>query len=496
MKKQLAWIFLGLVSNSFAQISPVESDWINNGLEHSVEKVYSFDNIEKLFDSSKTITWDYFPDVVTGYQTKTNRFRLQAGVGVALETGYKKKIAFQLRYALGYSNALNEPYSSAIQTKSFLMNPIGSKNSVSSGETTVNTIYNDLRFRFTYRPIQRIEIQTGIDQFHFGEGDRSMMQGQQGIVSPFIKFKGNIWQLQYTFMHQLWSEGMFTKNYRPKGVATHYLSYKILPQLHLGIFESVVYGMKDTLYNRGFEFEYLNPFIFFRPQEYSVGSTDNVILGADISYQFQKHMVYAGFLIDDFFLSEMLARKKWWANKYTLQFGVKSHFDLQSHHFFHRIEGNLVRPFTYAQLIDDVVYGNEGLPAAHPLGANFWEIYDELNWKYKNWEATLMLQYYLKGLDFIGKNEKTGLDSTDYTGGDIYVPYTWRNEEYGYTIGRGVRYQRWMVGIHLAYGLHQQRWQVFVEPRLIIEKINHQTKWNGYFTVGIQRPIGSRRRNY
>lgn len=498
MKKWVIYIALAFAGNLIGQNSPVESYWINNGLNHSVEKSFSFENIDDLLDTNKIIKWDYFPDIIGSYNSKSNVVKLQTGVGAAVEIGYKKKLAFQLRYAVGYTNALNRSYSSDLQTKAYFTNTIGNKKYLSKdGEWISNNIYNDLRFRLTYQPIEQVEVQAGIDQIHFGEGDRSLMLGQQGMPAPFLKLKGSIWRLQYSFMHQLWSEGMFTNNYRPKGVATHYVSYKIIPNLHFGIFESVIYGMRDTLYNRGFEFEYLNPFIFFRPQEYGVGSTDNVILGADLSYQFNRHMIYGTFLVDDFYLKEMMSKKKWWANKYTIQLGVKSHFEVGEHRFFHRFEGNLIRPFTYSQLTEDVVYGSEKLPAAHPLGANFYEIYDEVNWKYKNWDVTVMMQYYSKGKDFVRENDPSGLaDSTDYTGGDIYIPYTWRSEEYNYFLGRGVKYQRFMLGVHAAYGIRKNQWQVFVEPRLIIESMNKKTTTSAYFTIGIHRAIGSKRRNY
>lgn len=496
MKRWLCYISLIIAGNVFGQISPEESYWINNGLNHSAEKSFSFENLEDLMDSSKIIKWDYFPDVVGSYNTKSNFVKVQTGFGASFETGYKKKLAFQLRYAVGYTNTSNLSYSSDLQAKSYFTNQLGTAKINSNGEVVTNNIYNDLHFRLTYRPVKQVEVQAGIDQFHFGEGDRSMMQGQQGAPSPFVKLKGTIWRLQYTFMHQLWSEGMFTKNYHPKGIASHYVSFKIIPNLHFGIYESVVYGLRDTLYNRGFEFEYLNPFIFFRPQEYGVGSTDNVILGIDLSYQFDKHMVYSGFLIDDFLLKEMMARKKWWANKYTIQLGIKSHFDIKEHHLFHRLEFNLVRPFTYSQSIIDVVYGNEKLPAAHPLGANFWEVYDEFNWEYQHWDITLMMQYYLKGLDYIGVSTVTGKDSSDYTGGDIYNSYLKRKEEYNYKIGRNIKYQRFMIGLHVAYGIRKDRWQAFVEPRLMIESENKKMNTFGYISVGIQRTIGNHRRNY
>ncbi len=479
MKKWLLLLTLFSTHSLMSQISEVESEWVRNGLNHSSVKSFSFENIERLFDSSKVVKWDVFPDIIGSYGNR--QFKTQLGAGAMVEVGFKKKIAFQMRYTAGFSNAPNISYSPDLQTKAYFMNAVDKKTPAE------NYIYNDLRFRFTYRPINQIELQAGIDNQHYGEGDRSLMMGQQSAPSPFVKIKGSIWRLQYEFLQQVWSEGMFTKNYLPKGAATHYISYKVTKSIHVGIFESVVYGMKDTLYNRGISLEYMNPFIFYRPQEYNLGSTDNVILGLNASYQNGGTMLYGSIVLDEFLLGEIKARKRWWANKYAAQIGVKSHFKVGEHRFFHRFEANLVRPFTYTQIRPDVVYANERLPKAHPLGANFIELYDEFNWKFKHYDFTVFLQYYLKGDMAI---------STDNPGGDIYLPYTQRKEEYNYTIGRGTTRWHYTVGAHLAYGIMKDKWKVFIEPRLMIDKVEKSVFFDGYMTVGIHRQIGAYRRNY
>jgi hypothetical protein len=459
-----------------SQIADVETEWVNNNLNHSAVKSYSFENIDRLFDSTKVLKWDAFPDVVGSFSK--NDFKTQLGLGAMIELGYMQKIAFQARYAVGYTNAVNVAYSPLLQPKAYFSNRLSK-----SGQ---NYLYNDIRFRFTYRPIKEVELQAGIDNHHIGEGDRSLMAGYQSAPSPFVKMKLNLWRFEYHFTQQLWSQGMFTKQYIPIGNASHYLSYKINKNFHVGFFETVVYGMKDSIYNRGISLEYMNPFVMFRPQEFGIGSPDNVILGLDASYQIGNHMVYGSFVLDEFLLSEIRARRRWWANKYAGQIGVKSHFYAGDHHFFHRFEATLVRPFTFTQRTIDAVYGNDALPIAHPLGANFIELYDELNWRYKNFDFTLYIQYYLKG-------ESNG---DVFTGGDIFTSYNARKEQYNFTIGSGKTTWRYAAGLHLAYGLHQNKWQVFLEPRLLIDKVEKSLFYNGFVTVGIHRKIGSSRRNY
>ena len=87
--------------------------------------------------------------------------------------------------------------------------------------------------------------------------------------------------------------------------------------------ESVLFQPKDVSFKRGFEVEYLNPFVFFRPQEYSIGSTDNVFMAAQAAYRFKNKCIYTQVTIDEFDFTQIKNRTRWWANKYGIQLGIK-----------------------------------------------------------------------------------------------------------------------------------------------------------------------------
>ena len=55
------------------------------------------------------------------------------------------------------------------------------------------------------------------------------------------------------------------QNFKGKFTATHYLDWDLSRVVNIGLFESIVWQAEDTLLNRGFDFNYMNPIKFYRP---------------------------------------------------------------------------------------------------------------------------------------------------------------------------------------------------------------------------------------
>lgn len=475
MKAFLNIVFVVGVSTLFAQINPVETHWIQNGLGHSSFKSHAFYEIDSLGkDSVSTFRFDAAPDVLGAYQN--NQFKVRTGADLQIKANARQKLRMMASYRVGYTDQILLPYQSVLQSKAYF------NTDLNNGQT----LYHDLRGRMVYEPNKYIQFQGGLDHLFIGEGDRSLLMGNQGIPAPFLSMRAKLWRLEYHFIQQVWRENN-KGSFSPKGNSAHYLSYKATKNWSISFFESVVYDMRDTLYDRGIELEYLNPFIFFRPQEYGIGSTDNVIIGLQTSFQWKKNMIYGQVVLDEFFLAEIKARNRWWANKYGFQLGYKTSFQRNLSEYFIRSEFNLVRPFTYSQINPNSVYGNQYLPTAHPLGAGFLEFYQEVSIKRNKWNVSAWGQLYLKGLDTLYSNVAFG--------GDIYKPYTQRPEEYNFKIGGGITYHAIQVGIHVSRRVFSN-WDVFVEPRFILGNTEGNILNKSALTVGIHRSIGSDRRNY
>ena len=287
--------------------------------------------------------------------------------------------------------------------------------------------FTDIRTRLGYTPNDMLHISTGIDNQFFGEGYRSLIQGDQVAPNPFVQFRVNFWNLEYGLLYQFLHDNNFTNKTRDwKYNTTHYLSMNIGSNFNIMLLESVIFQSKDSTYKRGYEVEYLNPFVFFRPQEYSLGSTDNVLLALQSSYYFsgKKHCVYFQLPLDEFVLKEITKRSKWWANKYGLQLGIKGKFQRWSY----QLEGNLVRPYTFSHISSGQNNASLGLPLGHYLGSNFAELIATAQVPFKHFQLTLFSSFYLKGFD----------ESAISYGGDIYKSYTSHPKEYGNTIGQGL----------------------------------------------------------
>ena len=160
----------------------------------------------------------------------------------------------------------------------------------------------------------------------------------------------------------------------PKFAAMHHLSINLTDHINLGLFEAEVFS-RDRL-----DLSYLNPVIFYRYVESSLGSSDNAFIGIDLKGNFLSHfLVYTQVMLDEFRLRPLLAGKGDWTNKFAFQLGGKyidaftvPNLDIQA-------EFNLARPYTYSHEASATVsagqtnYAHFSQPLAHPLGGNFME---------------------------------------------------------------------------------------------------------------------------
>ena len=314
--------------------------------------------------------------------------------------------------------------------------------------------FNALRTRTHYTPNKNLDVSFGIDNHFIGEGYRSLVLSNQGAPAPFAMMRVNFRKLEYGLLYQINHENL-NPGYLWKFNVLHYLSWQATRRFNLTLIEQVLFQEKDGSFNRGFEIEYLNPIVFFRPQEYSLGSSDNVVLGLQTSYAIGKeaqHKIYGQVTLDEFVLGEIKKRSRWWANKYGVQLGVKGTIGKANY----LIEGNLVRPYTFSHINDGQNAGNLGLPVGHPLGSNFVEILSTVGVNQTRKGSNLRIEgfaaFQLKGFD---------QDSMSW-GGDIYQSYVNRPKEYGNTIGQGITVRTLIVGGRVSMELPG----ILVEPYL------------------------------
>jgi hypothetical protein len=239
----------------------------------------------------------------------------------------------------------------------------------------------------------------------------------------------------------------------------HYLSWNVSKRINLSLFESIIWQGTDTNRVRNFDVNYLNPVIFFRPVEYSLGSSDNAFVGGAFKIKVgarQRQQFYGQLILDEFLLKEVLAIFKkianpldptikygWWANKQGVQLGFKS-FDLfTAKNLTFQTEINAVRPYTYSHGSVQQNYAHYNQPLAHPLGANFAESVSFLNYKFKKWIFETQFLYAIYGKDEKGINY----------GQNIFLSYNTHPYDYGNKFFQGLKtnlfYTRFKIGYYL-----------------------------------------------
>jgi hypothetical protein len=296
-------------------------------------------------------------------------------------------------------------------------------------------------------PSQYLNIQFGQDKNFIGDGYRSMLLSDIGSNYPFLKLTGYVWDLQYTIMWAQFQDLMakpLSENlgWQKKYGVFHYLDWNITDRLSLGLFEAVIWKNVDSAGYRGFELNYLNPIIFFRPVEFSLGSPDNMLLGLNVKYKMTDHWaVYGQLMIDEMTYDEYLKNRGWWGNKNAFQVGMKG-FDLFNvNQLSFQTEVNSATPYTYSHWESLTNYGHYNQSLAHPLGANFYEWVSIGRYSVQRFEFRVQVNLARYGEDSANVNY----------GKDIFKSYDTRAHDYGNYTTQGVKTNLTYVDCRISY---------------------------------------------
>ena len=284
----------------------------------------------------------------------------------------------------------------------------------------------------SYTPSKFFNFQFGTGRNFIGDGYRSMFLSDGAFNYPYFKINTTFWNIKYTnyymFMQDIRPEVAMQGNvHQKKFVTAHYLSWNITDRINVGFFESITWA--DSTGQRGFDISYLNPIIFYRPIEFSLGSSGgNAIVGFSTKIKITNSIQFYGqVVLDEFTLAEVKASNGYWANKFAFQLGA-NYFDAFG------VEGlqlkqelNWARPYTFSHKEPLQNYGHYNQAIGHQWGANFWESVSIIRYRYNRLFADAKIIYGKKGYD----------TATTNWGGDIYKPYTDREQDYGNTVAQG-----------------------------------------------------------
>ncbi len=307
----------------------------------------------------------------------------------------------------------------------------------------------------TFGVTKHIKVQFGHDKNFIGNGYRSLFLSDNAAPYTFVKVITEVGKFKYTNLFADMNAGyMNGQRYNNKIFTMHHLSYNILPNLNIGLFESIMQGPKDSAAtSTPWQLNYLNPIIFSRYIESYQGSDDNSMMGLDLKWNFLRHFSFYGqVLLDEFVLKELTKRTGWWGNKQGLQMGLKyvNAFGVKNLDF--QGEMNYVRPYMYSHKSNFTSYTHYNQALAHPLGANFVEWIGIGRWQpSKRLFLTGKLFYIKTGED----SSSTAFDVNNNKGGNIFKPYTSVAvaNTYGNTVGQGIATDIMMASLQVSYML-------------------------------------------
>jgi hypothetical protein len=345
----------------------------------------------------------------------------------------------------------------------------------------------------TFNPIKPIQLQFGHDRNAVGTGYRSLILSDFSSPYLFLKAQTKIWKFNYTNLFAKMYANVTSdinstaagRQYDPKYMAHHHLSFNLLKNLNIGLFETIIFSRQDSAGRNYFDIEYLNPVMFYRSVEQSIGSPDNANLGMDFRWNFLRHFsLYGQLFLDEFLLKEVRNRTGWWANKQAGQLGFKyidaftlKNLDIQA-------EMNVVRPFTYSYITNFGSYTHFNQPLAHPLGANFIEWLGVIRYQpIPKLTLTATTIYADYGEDELGKN----------WGNNISLPYTTRHQEYNNKIGQGIATKLFLADLTASY---QVKHNLFIDAKQLIRRkesaLPERSAQTFMTTVGLRWNIAAR----
>ena len=337
--------------------------------------------------------------------------------------------------------------------------------------------YFDARGGVNFKIAKGINGEFAYDKVFIGNGFRSLILSDFSNNFLFFKINTRLWKFNYYNLfgqmvstYQRGADQLLPKKY----LALHYLEFQANKWLNIGVFENIMFGRSN-----GFDFNYLNPIIFYRSIELQNGSPDKVTLGFTIKANaFKNTQLYSQIIVNEYQIKEILHYSRGAAvNKQALQLGFKSidvfgvkNLDVQG-------EVNFIRPFVYSHYDTVGSFTHYNQPLAHPAGANLREFIGVI--KYQplpklNLQAKLI--YYEQGLDSAGQN----------FGASPFRFYTDKSRDYGYKIGSGILAKTLLASFSASYELIPN---LFIEGNATIRKftkVGAADFDSNLFTVGFR----------
>jgi len=431
-------------------------------------------------DDDYSVYADFLPDLMIGRDVRDKKNTWLNTRGFQFGGNVGKQFSF---YTSGYENqgVFSNYYTNFIDKNLVVPGQAGGDK---LDRTTKDYAY--VTALISYTPNKHLNFALGYDKNFIGDGYRSMLLSDNTAPYSFFRMRATLGSVQYqtifAYMLDPGAEKLTTDRRlgdRGKWTAMHYVDWNATKRFSIGFFQAVTWADAQVEGKRGFDFNYVHPFIFLRSVEGANStSPDKMRLGFNLKYEaLKKTTIYGQFMFDEFTAKEIFAGNGYWANKWALQIGFKGSDLFKVNNLNYLAEFNTARPYTYSHFDRLSNYSSMNQALAHPLGANFREVLGQMNYTYKRFDFSGELMYARYGLDPDGLNY----------GGDIFKTYDTRVSEYGNSIGQGIGTNLYYAEAKVAYVLNP-KYNLRIELGGIFRKEHNDiSKTNtGLFTIGLR----------
>ncbi|MES2747779.1 MAG: gliding motility protein RemB [Bacteroidota bacterium] len=304
----------------------------------------------------------------------------------------------------------------------------------------------------TFAPSKVFDLQLGYGRNFIGDGYRSLVMGDGTSPYPYFKINTKFWKIKYTnvytWLKDVRDDVTLNQTYATKYAASHYLSWNASKRLNIGFFESVIWTNQN---DRGFDFNFVNPIIFYRTVEFSSSSrSGNALLGLTSKYKWNNKInLYGQFLLDEFSLSDIKGGNKSWKNKFGYQLGVKYYNAFTIKNLLVQAEYNHVRPYVYAHSNVLTNYGHNNQSLGHQWGGNFREFVGIARYHNGRYFADAKITVGQRGLDFSDSGPNSNYGSNIYRNYDDD-----RFADVGVAVGQGNKTNIFIADVQAGYLLN------------------------------------------
>ncbi len=416
-----------------------------------------------------------------GYDTKLKQLTQINNRGIELRGTLGNKIGF-------YSTFSNEIINPNSWVENYYQNnhviPGASYLKLATDTSTLQINHNTASAYLVIQPNKFIDLQFGHGRNFIGNGYRTFYISDFSRDHLFLRANSHFWKINYTnIWGQIYDWSKQSQRILPKRhfYATTYANVNLSKSVNIGLFQTIVFQRDSGYSNGGYDLEYLNPVIFYKPIENGLNSPDKAILGGDIKWNFAKHFqIYSQIVISEFRIKDIINHNGWFGNKWASQIGAKyidvfgiNNLDLQA-------ELNIARPYMYTSFSSLNAYVNFNQNMAHPMGANFYESIGIIRYQPTHklfLKATSMFITY--GADTNGSN----------WGQNIKLPYVSvvLNQEFGNTIAQGVRTNILLMDLNISYMIKHN---LFIETQVQYRKAS--SNYTPYNSTAIVCNLGVR----